>query len=182
VILNIPLSPLYPPDRLTWKGTKDGVFSVCSAYHLGVELQANSRGQSSHTSPSNEIWKFLWSHHVSNPVKAFLWRACNNLLPTKMNLFQKWVVEEALCPICGREEEDTTHVVWNCLGARDVWGGDASCNDPFSFLLLLFFFFNFLYTKHFININLLKYKWIFIVARRYVAKPTYGTYPIICTW
>jgi hypothetical protein len=33
-----------------------------------------------------------------------------------------------------------------------------------------------------ININLLKYKPIFIVARRYAAKPAYGTYPIICTW
>jgi hypothetical protein len=47
-----------------------------------------------------------------------------------------------------------------------------SCDDPFFFI----------YTKHFININLLKYNWIFTVARRYVAKPTYGTYPIICTW
>jgi hypothetical protein len=36
--------------------------------------------------------------------------------------------------------------------------------------------------KHFININPLKYKRIFTVARRYIAKPTYGTYPIIYTW
>jgi hypothetical protein len=40
-----------------------------------------------------------------------------------------------------------------------------------------FFFF-----KHFINFNLLKYKWIFTVARQFVAKPTCDTYPIICTW
>lgn len=38
VILNIPLSPFYPPDRIIWKSTKDGVFSVRSAYHLGVEI------------------------------------------------------------------------------------------------------------------------------------------------
>jgi hypothetical protein len=126
VIRNIPLSPLYPLDRLTWKGTKDGVFSVRSAYHLGVELQATSRGQCSQMGPGNNIWNFLWSLHVSNPVKVFIWRACNNLLPTKMNLMHKRVIEEAICPICGREEEDTVHVLWNCPGARDVWGGDAS--------------------------------------------------------
>jgi hypothetical protein len=43
-----------------------------------------------------------------------------------MNLLQNRVVEEALYPICGREEEDTVHVVWNCPGTRDVWRGDAS--------------------------------------------------------
>jgi len=126
VILNIPLSPIYPPNRIIWKSTKDGAFSVCSAYHLGVELQASNRGQSSYATQGNDIWKSLWSLHVSNPVKVSLWRACNNLLPTKLNLKHKRVVEDALCPICGREDEDTAHVLWSCPGAQDVWGGDAS--------------------------------------------------------
>jgi len=142
VILNIPLSPLYPADRIIWKSTKDGAFSVRSAYHMGVELQASNRGQSSHTDQGNDIWKSLWSLHVSNSVKVFLWRACNNLLPTKLNLKHKRVVEDALCPICGREEEDTAHVLWCCPGAQDVWGGDASTFhkcvwDGNSFQLLL---------------------------------------------
>jgi hypothetical protein len=38
VILNLPLSPLYSPDRLTWKDTNDGVFSVRNAYHLGGRI------------------------------------------------------------------------------------------------------------------------------------------------
>jgi hypothetical protein len=38
VILNIALSPLHPPNRLIWKGTKDGIFSIRGAYLLGVEL------------------------------------------------------------------------------------------------------------------------------------------------
>jgi hypothetical protein len=48
------------------------------------------------------------------------------LLPTKMNLLHKSVVEEALCPICGRVEEDTVHVLWSYAAALDVWGGGAS--------------------------------------------------------
>jgi hypothetical protein len=38
VILNLPLSLLYSPDRLTWKDTNDGVFSVRNAYHLGGRI------------------------------------------------------------------------------------------------------------------------------------------------
>jgi hypothetical protein len=34
VIENIPLSPCLPPDRLIWKETQDGNFTVRSAYHL----------------------------------------------------------------------------------------------------------------------------------------------------
>ena len=55
-------------------------------------------------------------------VKMFLWRALNNLLPTRKNLKRRGVVTETLCPLCGREEEDVAHVLWNCPAASDVWG------------------------------------------------------------
>jgi hypothetical protein len=35
-ILSMPLSPLLPLDRLLWRCTKNGVFTVRSAYHLGI--------------------------------------------------------------------------------------------------------------------------------------------------
>jgi len=46
VISNIPLCPLQPPDRLIWRGTTNGVFTVCSACHLGKEIQDNTAAQS----------------------------------------------------------------------------------------------------------------------------------------
>jgi hypothetical protein len=57
VILNIPLSPLLPNDRLIWTGTSNGVFIVRSAYHLGKELQDNLGGQSSARLKDNGMWK-----------------------------------------------------------------------------------------------------------------------------
>lgn len=57
VILNIPLSPLLPKDRLIWTGTSNGVFTVRSAYHLGKELQDNLGGQSSARLKDNGAWK-----------------------------------------------------------------------------------------------------------------------------
>jgi hypothetical protein len=38
-ISGIPSNPLLPADKLIWRGTVNGEFSVRSAYHLGVELE-----------------------------------------------------------------------------------------------------------------------------------------------
>jgi hypothetical protein len=54
-------------------------------------------------------------------VQLFLWCACNNILPTKEKLCQHRIVEDPLCPMCGRHAESTTHAIWSCDAARAVW-------------------------------------------------------------
>jgi hypothetical protein len=53
-------------------------------------------------------------------VQTFLWKACQNILPTKENLYRRHITQDSLCPICGREDETHVHIMWNCLSARDV--------------------------------------------------------------
>jgi len=43
-ILSIALSPLHGPDRIIWGGTKNGIFIVCSAYHLEVQRRRQEDG------------------------------------------------------------------------------------------------------------------------------------------
>lgn len=43
VIASMPLCPSLPPDKLVWQGTTNGIFSVRSAYHMGMEN--NFRGR-----------------------------------------------------------------------------------------------------------------------------------------
>lgn len=38
IIKSIPLCLSSPPDKIIWNGTSNGVFSVRSAYHLGLDL------------------------------------------------------------------------------------------------------------------------------------------------
>jgi hypothetical protein len=90
---------MQPQDRLVWSGTSNGLLSVWSAYHLGKEIQRRSEGECSKSSLSAEIWKAIWSINVPNPVKVFLWKAGNNILPTRVNLFKRKVVE-AMCQCC----------------------------------------------------------------------------------
>jgi hypothetical protein len=127
VICQIPLSPSFPKDRMVWMGTKNSEFTVRSAYHLCKEIQDREGGQCSSGVKGEEVWKAIWSMEVPNTVKVFRWRACNNILPTKTNLFLKRVVDNMKCPCCEFEDETILHVLWECPASRDVWGGQASC-------------------------------------------------------
>ena len=50
-------------------------------------------------------------------------RASNDILPTKLNLSKRRIIDDAMCPICLRFPESTIHALWECDVARDVWVG-----------------------------------------------------------
>ena len=74
---------------------------------------------------TSTFWGQLWKLHISNTEKHFLWRACNEILPTRVNLYSRRVNISPTCPICEKKEETTFHILWQCPSAQDVWG--ASC-------------------------------------------------------
>jgi len=125
VVASILLCPTLPPDRLVWRGTKSGVFSVRSAYHMGMEIKKRNNGCTSRDEDRHNVWSALWSLGVPNTVNIFLWRACNDLLPTKCNLFRRNIVKDNNCPCCFREMETGLHALWTCPAAQDVWGGGS---------------------------------------------------------
>lgn len=59
-------------------------------------------------------------------MKQFLCKACHDLLPTRLNLFKKHIIECNLCPVCVREVETTIHAVWCCPASSDVWAESDS--------------------------------------------------------
>ena len=69
------------------------------------------------------VWAALWKLRIPNKIKVFGWRACNEILPTKMNLAKRRIIEEAACPICTRFVETAVHLLWECDAAQDVWAG-----------------------------------------------------------
>jgi ribonuclease HI len=123
IITNIPLSQSLPRDRLIWRCTKIEDFTVRSAYHLGKEFQARQLPECSEDKKEEEVWKMCWKLKIPNAAKMFLWRACHNSLPTKVNLKKRGVCENSLCPICLAEDETVEHIIWECPAASDVWGG-----------------------------------------------------------
>jgi hypothetical protein len=122
VIKSIPLSPFPSEDRLIWRGTKNGIFSVRNAYFLEMEKLANQHRSSSSLERGID-WKECWNLNVPNVTKLFLWKALHNLLLTRANLAKKGVLKDTSCPIYRLEEETVLHIIWRCPSSRDVWGG-----------------------------------------------------------
>ena len=67
-IKSIPLSQHRPSDILTWTGTKRGVFSVRSAYHM--LLNQSHAGKATSSSSSGGQRKQLWLGVEINPRPA----------------------------------------------------------------------------------------------------------------
>ncbi|XP_059445337.1 uncharacterized protein LOC132177129 [Corylus avellana] len=120
-ICSIAICPQTQQDRLVWSGTKNGLFSVKSVYHLAIDLYNRGAGGCSSGDKLAPFWKQIWCISAPRVVSLFIWQACNNILPTKGNLFKRKIATDPLCPICCMEEEIVGHVLWSCPAARDVW-------------------------------------------------------------
>ncbi|XP_042969542.1 uncharacterized protein LOC122302385 [Carya illinoinensis] len=126
LILSLPISIRGSSDKLIWVVALNGIFSVKSAYFVAYELQSMHKGQSSNASGLEAQWKKIWGLQVPGKVKQVLWKALNDILPTKAALVKKQVLQDGLCPICTREEESVLHVLWTCPAATDVLGDSSS--------------------------------------------------------
>ena len=121
IILSIPLSSRRIKDTLIWLGTKNGVYSTKSAYLMLQRLERIEKPGPSHLSGQDVIWKHIWELTVPSKVKHFLWRACNESLPTKKNLFRRQVIRTATCDGCREETEDSVHALWGCQVVKETW-------------------------------------------------------------
>jgi ribonuclease HI/exonuclease III len=121
IICNIPLSRYGHNDKLIWRATTSGVFSVRSAYHLEISRKEQLQGEGSNPAKDEVIWKVIWHLNIPNSARVFIWRACKNILPTKVNLKRRGVLKDDVCLFCQREPESAGHVLWECPSSRDVW-------------------------------------------------------------
>jgi len=54
-------------------------------------------------------------------MKHFAWRACNEALPTMVNLFRCLIADTDKCTICNAQPKDILHAVWGCEALENVW-------------------------------------------------------------
>jgi hypothetical protein len=50
-----------------------------------------------------------------------VWKACNDILPTRERLFRKKITSDLLCIRCGIEPDTPGHILWSCPSTQDVW-------------------------------------------------------------
>ena len=121
-IKSIPLSIQPLDDRIIWTKSANGLFMVRSAYKLAINLSRPiNYGSSSDDSQTKKFLKLIWMIQVPHKVRHFIWRACQDILPTKKNLVQRKVLHDDRCNECHEEAETSGHLFWSCLRAREVW-------------------------------------------------------------
>ena len=120
--MSIPLSERLPADRLVWAYMPKGNFTIRSAYKVVVALSSNNNSKgSSNEQKSKSFWKTLWRLNIPNKVKSLAWKASKNILPTKANLCRRYVIVDSVCGACGVKSETSSHALWDCKKAQEVW-------------------------------------------------------------
>ena len=131
LVLSIPLSQRLPVDRVVWGGTRNGKFSISSAYHGIRELENISREECSDGSGMKQLWKSIWNLKLPNKIRSFAWRACREALATKSNLKKRQITKDDICTQCRMEAETSLHLFWFCDMAKDMWSNNKTVL-PFS--------------------------------------------------
>jgi hypothetical protein len=75
-IMSVPVGRAGTDDYIAWNYTKNGVFSVKSAYHLKMQMIHSQRGRatSSRTLDEHRGWLALWAADVPGKAKIHVWR------------------------------------------------------------------------------------------------------------
>ena len=72
-IMKIPLPRTPTEDKICWHYDKRGLFSVRSAYHLGIS--ENTKQKTSGSSTNEGFWGRLWGMDLPEKIRIFAWRA-----------------------------------------------------------------------------------------------------------
>jgi hypothetical protein len=123
VILQIKPHTRQAEDVLAWAPATNGLFTVKSAYWLGMEeLQRPNQGTTSRAPNGRRaIWKALYGCPAPPKVRVFAWKLATNSLATWENKKKRKMEVFDTCIICGVECECMFHTFCRCPMARNLW-------------------------------------------------------------
>ena len=121
-ILQIPLRQ-GRDDAVAWQFTKNGLFTVGSAYHLqwAHKFGANIVNDLAGGAGDEQVWAKLWKLEVPSKIKIFGWRVLHGLIPCKGILANRHIENSSSCPACHSSCEDIKHVLFTCDRAKEIW-------------------------------------------------------------
>jgi hypothetical protein len=121
-ILKIPVGRAGSEDYLAWNYTKNGEFSVQSAYHLKRQLRLSQEGRPgpSTSFDDHQGWLALWAADVPGKVKIHCWRLLRNGLAVGEELRRREIKDGVVCIACARPET-LFHRFWECPFSSQVW-------------------------------------------------------------
>ena len=123
-ICRIQLSRRDVEDAMIWLHHKKGLFTVKSAYRVRLEtkvLHGGNIAESSRGCVGKRVWAALWKLQIPNNIKVFGWRACNDILPTKLNLSKQKIIKDVIFAMTkGRLWQPWQPRVRKCFAVRKL--------------------------------------------------------------
>lgn len=98
-------------DKLIWKLTPSGIFSVKSAYSLLALPELHGQGD----------WRWIWKCLAPEKVKLLLWLACKGRMHTQKLRHDRQINPSNTCLLCLNCCEDELHLLRDCEWASEVW-------------------------------------------------------------
>ena len=118
-ICRIPLSHRFVEGSLVWLHNKSGVYTVWLGYHLArLVMRKEYWAESSIRAGGQQVSSALWKMKVpSSKIKVFGWRACRDILPTRVNLVKHKIIPDNVCHCCKCVPKKAVHTIWECEAA-----------------------------------------------------------------
>lgn len=122
-IAKVPVGTINFADCPFWFFSPHGKFTVRSCYYKILFSKLGSDTSTSGAPPilSNSEWRWIWNLELPPKVRTFLWRACNDILPVKVNLMRRHIGGDPYCPFCRKGLEYTSHLFFECEVFKDIW-------------------------------------------------------------
>lgn len=123
--LCIPLASEAHPDMIFWHEEHSGEFTVRSAYRM-LQNQIPTTYPTDSQTTAQPFYKQLWALQLPNKIKLLAWKVSWNFIPTMVNLHQRRVAPNAICPRCRAGTETLRRVFVECPGfSIIVWKHNA---------------------------------------------------------
>jgi len=113
-------------DRWVWLPDEGGTFSVKSSYSV---LEAITLLEEDTSTLEEGVFSLLWKSPAPSKVVAFSWSLLLDLIPTRVNLAIRNILQpdsSLLCVLCENRVESATHLFLHCEVSSFIWREDLN--------------------------------------------------------
>lgn len=86
---------------------------------------------------NSRTWNKLWGLPIPQNIKHFIWKACNEAIPTKANHFKCKIYVNVWCSQCNCKAETTYHCLLFCYNFNRAWFVPHLATRPFYLMIIL---------------------------------------------